>query len=1382
MTETEQRVGPSLGRGTLPAMLGLLLGGLGLWWHGPLSALLLAFAAVICRRTTHPNLPPTAWRSLPWILSAAALLTAAAWAWPILGEPSPEALVARLERAYAAVWEDVDEQAGRAVEGLPEIGEATPSELFESLESRARLSQGAMDFLLFDAAGEAVAWAGQGLLHDPEPIPAPGLSYRSSLTAVTLFATEEVVDGERPHRLVTGRSLGHASWPFGGVRLDEGVDWWLGAAGDFDQGALNRSGAGEILEIPFQGAPSLYLTVDSVRWAPSLAARLLQPAAWILWALALMLARRSVSSSVDRRLSPWDRIWPDVTLILAVLGLAQAFSLGTVVSWILALASGLAAKGLEHYRREPAGGRASVAQLLIRGMVGGGLLILLCLLHRQFLPSPDLAIGLFVDRTAVALRLALGLCSLGLLCGLGAPTAVAARGGWAWGAILMLLAAAGWHDHLLPSSLLLIVGTALSARWAAGQGRRWQAAVMGPLLLIAALASSNAWEMVHRHDLRQRLADDYLTRIAPPDRDEINDRLVDLDAHFASQPASVTRPGGPAGDLQDLAFVLWRQSPLAANDGLSALVVRPDLGEPSSFSFGLALDADLEVIFDPTSWRVPPVAQWQQSMLWGEATLGGEEAPWGTARYAFLPRPGFRLGVSEVEELEAYLVQGEGHRKFIDGLPRPALYGLYDAEGRAIASPWREAPPLPPIALDEDLVQGRMETLSGPSWFYKLEGDEGIRVLFLPILGPLDGLERVGTLTLGMLLSLASVGMLILILVWPVATFQQVVERTLSSYARRLILVYTLLLLVPLIALNLVLVGSFERRLIEEQRANAQEAISSARVFLIDYLQGLDPGFGIDTQIDRTLMEWISQVVQHQVNLYWGSKVYASSQQELFTAGLLPQRIPGEIFSRLAHRGYEIGERRAVKNEETSYLELYAPLDVPGLGLAEQGLFLSVPLLEQDKDVDRELATFRRRALLVTSGLFLLLVTVGSRLAHSFTKPIMTLIEGTRRIAQGATSLPWRPREEELSSLAAAIDDMAGSLAEGRRRLLREKELVERIVENITSGVVSVDRQHRVLLHNRVAAELLGTTVGEGLERPLEETPRLAAVAERLRQDDAGEWQTTLRIRGGDEEARDWNLMWLPLPGDDPAALLVVDDVTEVLRGQRLSAWAEMARIIAHEIKNPLTPIRLSTEHMQQVYRQDREQFDQVFERCADNILRQVEELRDIASDFSIYSRIPKAELVDDELGAAVDELLQGYRDTVRTLGVEIVASLEPRPLNLRFDRKLLGRAIRNLIENALRANGGVGKIELSVRGGEDEATIRVSDRGPGVEADNLERIFEPYFSTHESGTGLGLAITRRIIEEHGGHIEARNRASGGLEVTIHLPAREQLPIDGSDP
>jgi two-component system nitrogen regulation sensor histidine kinase NtrY len=325
------------------------------------------------------------------------------------------------------------------------------------------------------------------------------------------------------------------------------------------------------------------------------------------------------------------------------------------------------------------------------------------------------------------------------------------------------------------------------------------------------------------------------------------------------------------------------------------------------------------------------------------------------------------------------------------------------------------------------------------------------------------------------------------------------------------------------------------------------------------------------------------------------------------------------------------------------------------------------------------------------------------------------------------------------------------------------------MVENVNSAVVSLDESGRVLLANRLAGGLLGTRVGEPLRDALDAREELAPVARFLARVGREPAEATVRLArdGGEREA---HLAWVPVPGaGEPSALLVVEDVTDVLRSQRLLAWAEMARIIAHEIKNPLTPIRLSAEHMVEVHERDPERFDEVFERCTGNILRQVDELQQIASEFSTYSHIPRLDPQPGDLAAAVADVVGTY-SAGTPAGVAVRFAADPPSLSARFDARLLRRALRNLIENALRASAGRGEVEVLVERSEGMAMITVADRGPGVPAELLQRIFDPYFSTHDTGTGLGLPITRRIAEEHGGTVFARNRLGGGLEVVIMIP------------
>ncbi|HVS04334.1 MAG TPA: ATP-binding protein, partial [Thermoanaerobaculia bacterium] len=1287
------------------AATALLLAALALWWRtGPPRRELLAAGSA---------------------LLAAALLLAGGRVWEALPAAAPSQWRAEAEIGYRSLLAGLEERARAAAAALA----APPGSEEERLAAYRRLSELAGEgedrpsFLLLDPDGEAVVWAGRGLLHEPAAgeLPPQGIGFRAGFGAATLMAIEPVGGGGRPWRVVAGRSMATRRLPFdppGGAPATE-FRWSLVSTGDEAAPGAVRLG----------GDTGPTMVVSGPVAAPPVRPRWLVPVARGVVAVGLLAL--AVLRAIGLVLLAGTRVPPAHTraavAALAIGGsVVLALALGAPPPAAAALAVGLSLAAAGMLRSPAAGSLARSA--------GGGAAALMAaagaaLAYHLAVAPTDLGSSLWGGAEAMTLRLAMLAGTLGLVClaccrsrrdqdeesDLAAVSAAVA-----------LLLAAAWHDYPAAALPLLAAGGGALGVWSQRVGWRGRVGALLALLLVVAVGAAAAWQAGERLALRRMVRHDLLPAMAPPGAGELGEQWRGVEEFFAGFDTHRLAPRQAAGlEAQDLAYVLWRQSPLARRDGFSAVAVELPGGGVVRFSYGLPLTGEGTVDPEPVRWAGVALPAWRELLLAGGDTLNDGGRPWARVRYWFLPRPGFRLGGEPLEDLRAGLLRGgPAAPGEAPGVPDPLLYGLYAADGTPLLSPWPEAPPLPAVLRQRP--EARVRTPAGTAWAFARRGADGREVAFLPALGPGEGIEHAGTHALAVLLLLAGAALATLLLGLPRAAFRDALRRGVRSYSKRLLLVYGTLLLLPLLLLDLLLFQALQERLLTEQRTAGEAALRSAQQVLGEYVLSLEPGFAIETALDDELLEWLSRVVHHEVNLYWGSRINASSKRELFTAGMLPERIPGEIYSRLALLGYDLASRLD-RAGGTSYLELYAPLAIPGVSRGPSRLFLSMPLLAQQEEAARELGDLERQGVLLTAFLFVLAAVFGSRLARGFTRPLQELVEGTRRIAAGAPSLELAPSELELAALVEAVDEMARRIDEGRRRLVREKQVVERMVENITSGIVSVDAAGRVLLSNRVAGELLGAEVGEPLREQVARRPGLEPVAEFLAAagDQPREGTVRLAAQPPAGEEREFHLVWVPVPGSGaPAALLVVEDATEVLRAQRLQAWAEMARIIAHEIKNPLTPIRLSTEHMVEVYQRDPERFDAVFARCSANILAQVDELQEIAQEFSTYSRLPRVELQPGDLAATVAEIVDSYR-AAPPPGVSLRLEAEPAVVPARFDARLIRRAVRNLLENAVRASAGRGEVAVRVTRDGNHASLSVADRGPGVPVDALPRIFD---------------------------------------------------------
>ncbi|HEU5039805.1 MAG TPA: ATP-binding protein, partial [Gemmatimonadales bacterium] len=353
-------------------------------------------------------------------------------------------------------------------------------------------------------------------------------------------------------------------------------------------------------------------------------------------------------------------------------------------------------------------------------------------------------------------------------------------------------------------------------------------------------------------------------------------------------------------------------------------------------------------------------------------------------------------------------------------------------------------------------------------------------------------------------------------------------------------------------------------------------------------------------------------------------------------------------------------------------------------------------------------------------------------------------------------------RADEFGGVYRSFNRMATRLRRARGALIRETRRTETIVAEAATGVLALDAEADVELVNPRAAEILQGTLEVGMPLP-RTSPALRAVADAVNdfwRSAAPEAGAELEVESRILRLRMRRLMGAGAPG---GAVIALEDVTREVRSARVLAWGEMARQVAHEIKNPLTPMRLGLQHLRRVYRDGRPEFDRTLEETADRMLAEIDRLDTIARAFSRFAAPTREEQPLDriDLAVAVGEVVQLYR--LAAEGCEVRLSAEPGAAGAaRADE--VKEVMVNLLENA--RNAGAQVVEVEVRPG----CIRVSDDGSGIPAELLPRIFEPRFSTTTSGSGLGLAIVRRLVEGWGGTIEVESGEGRGTEVTVRVP------------
>jgi two-component system, NtrC family, nitrogen regulation sensor histidine kinase NtrY len=641
-----------------------------------------------------------------------------------------------------------------------------------------------------------------------------------------------------------------------------------------------------------------------------------------------------------------------------------------------------------------------------------------------------------------------------------------------------------------------------------------------------------------------------------------------------------------------------------------------------------------------------------------------------------------------------------------------------------------------------------------------------------------------------------------------------------TSLHTRLVSLFSLMAVVPAIIVAVFAVVTLNRGLDTWFSARTQAIVNSAVGVAEEYIRGSAEATRADvaaisadlnqqkTMYDQNRQDFVRRVARHaairglagafvfdQVAKRIDANIYAADSIKFVPPSdqMMAQADKGELVLVPPPTGGNL-VRALIKlqNFPSHYLYVYrvlSPQVVDQLAKTRDAKAEYDRLLNQRTGVQ---LTFALVYAIVAFVFLLAAIWIGLWFSDRLVAPIVRLLDASRRVAEGdlGARVETAGGFGDLETLAQTFNFMTSQVAHQRYQLMaannqmdERRRFTEAVLSGVSAGVIGINPDLKVSLANRSAMQLLGLPQGSLLGQTFAETlPEFVGLLETAKSRPSGsaEGQIEKRLKGRDislfarittESSED----------EQHGYVLTFDDITDLVSAQRNTAWADIARRIAHEIKNPLTPIQLSAERLKRKYGKEIKTDRQVFEQCTETIIRQVSDIGRMVDEFSSFARMPKAAPEMMNLAEVVRDATVLQRVAAQDVSIDVDVS--QADVAFMFDRRLITQAVTNLVKNAGEAIDGRPEADdlprghIHVEAGLDAGApfIRVTDNGVGLPKENRHRLAEPYMTTRAKGTGLGLAIVKRIIEEHGGRLRLEDAPSGhGAQVTLQFATINQ--------